>query len=311
MKRFILISISLAIGAAAAAAEPIQTVRNIAYGTHDRQVLDFYQAESSESTPLVLHIHGGGWVNGDKEGVPGLEQYLEAGISVASINYRYTWQAQADGIEPPVKAPLEDAARALQFLRSKATEWNLNEKRIAATGESAGGCSSLWLAFHDDLADESSKDPISRESTRLYCAAVRRAQTSLDPKQLREWTPNSRYGGHAFGITDLTNARIPASRDSRFQEFFESRMRLLPWIAEYSPISLTDSGDPPIYLFYTSAPQIGEEQEDPTHTANYGVKLQEHLHTLGVPCELVYPSAPDVKHKTIEDFLVSSLTASD
>ena len=41
---------------------------------------------------------------------------LAAGISVAAINYRYTSQAAADEIEPPVKAPLYDAARALQRL---------------------------------------------------------------------------------------------------------------------------------------------------------------------------------------------------
>ena len=38
-------------------------------------------------------------------------------------------------------------------MRSKAGEWNIDKKRIGATGGSAGGCSSLWLAFHDDMAD--------------------------------------------------------------------------------------------------------------------------------------------------------------
>src|SRR5207302_11330766 len=103
-------------------------------------------------------------------------------------------------IEPPVKAPLEDAARALQMIRSKAGEWNLDKKRIGATGGSAGACSSLWLAFHDDLADPKSEDPVARESTRLHCAAANGAQTSLDPQQVKEWTPNSGYGGHALGF---------------------------------------------------------------------------------------------------------------
>jgi len=68
--------------------------------------------------------------------------------------------------------PLGDAARALQFVRSKAAEWNIDKTRIGATGGSAGACSSLWLAFHDDLADPKSSDPVARESTRLLCAAV-------------------------------------------------------------------------------------------------------------------------------------------
>src|SRR5262249_34502912 len=42
------------------------TFPDVAYGDHPRQVLDFYKAESREPTPLVVYIHGGGWVNGDK-----------------------------------------------------------------------------------------------------------------------------------------------------------------------------------------------------------------------------------------------------
>jgi len=57
-------------------------------------VLDFYQTDSRKPTPLVLHIHGGGWINRDKKDPPGLKKYLQAGISVASINYRYTLQVQ-------------------------------------------------------------------------------------------------------------------------------------------------------------------------------------------------------------------------
>ena len=95
-----------------------------------------------------------------------------------AINYRYVTSTE----KPPVKAPLDDAARALQFVRSKAMEWNLDKKRIGAAGGSAGACSSLWLAFHDDLADPKSNDPVARESSRLSCAAVTGAQTTLDPE---------------------------------------------------------------------------------------------------------------------------------
>ena len=155
--------------------------------------------------------------------------FLDKGISVVAINYRYVKQAVEEKVEPPVKAPLEDAARALQFVRSKANEWNIDKKRIGATGGSAGGCSSLWLAFHDDMADPKSKDPIARESTRLYCAAVNGAQTSLDPKELREWMPNYSYGAHAFGLPN-------------FQSLDDNREKVLKWIKEYSPIEHRHQG---------------------------------------------------------------------
>jgi acetyl esterase/lipase len=284
------------------------TLANVAYGSHERQVLDFYKAESDKPTPLLFFIHGGGWVGGDKSGRsgPGVKPYLAAGISVVSINYRYSWQAQLAGVKPPVKAPLEDAARALQFVRSKAKEWNIDKARIGASGGSAGACSSLWLAFHGDMADPKSSDPVARESTRLWCAAVNGAQTSLDPKQLKEWTPNSRYGGHAFGFMDPNNTK---TRDTLFAEFLEHREEVLPWIKEYSPYEHVTADDPPVYLLYAAAPALGQEQRDPTHTANYGVKLQEKCREVGVPCELVYPGAPDVKHATIDAYLIDKLKA--
>src|SRR5207302_5564804 len=118
---------------------PEPTAANVAYGTHERQVLDFWRAKSDRPTPLVLYIHGGGWRNGDKSGLgaAAIQQYLDAGISVAAINYRFIAQAVELKIEPPVKAPLEDAARALQTIRSKAGDWNLDKKRVGATGGSA------------------------------------------------------------------------------------------------------------------------------------------------------------------------------
>ena len=282
------------------------TEANVAYGPHERQVLDFYRAKSDTPTPVLFFIHGGGWVTGDKKNPGSLAQCLAAGISVVSINYRYSWQAQLDEVKPPVQAPLHDAARALQFVRSKAKEWNLDKKRIGASGGSAGACSSLWLAFHSDLADPKSADPVSRESTRLWCAAVSGAQTSLDPLQLKEWTPNSRYGGHAFGFMDPSDIK---TRDTRFAEFLAHRNEVLPWIKEFSPFEHVTSDDPPVYLFYSSAPAIGEEQKDPTHTSNYGVKLKEKCDSNSVRCELVYPGAPEVKHENIHTYLIQSLTA--
>lgn len=287
-----------------AVAQPKPTAGNVPYGKHERQVLDFWKAESSSPTPLLFFIHGGGWQAGDKNRTGGIENYLKAGISVVAINYRYIVQATTDGVVPPVKGPLHDAARALQFVRSKATEWNIDKQRIGASGGSAGACSSLWLAFHPDLADPKSDDPIARESTRLWCAAVIGAQTTLDPQQMKDWTPNSKYGGHAFGFKGDTAKKLSA-----FDEFLTKRDTILPWIAEYSPYALVTADDPPIYLSYSVAPGLGQDQKDPTHTSNFGVKLQEHCKKNGVACELVYPGASDVKHLTAQGYLIETLKA--
>ncbi|MCB9951517.1 MAG: DUF1080 domain-containing protein [Planctomycetaceae bacterium] len=283
---------------------PEPAAYDVSYGPHLKQILHFWKAESDKPTPLLFFIHGGGWMNGGRmSGLSNmLQPMLDEGISVVSVEYRFIPEATADGVVPPVKGPLHDAARALQFVRSKADEWNIDTNRIGASGGSAGACSSLWLAFHDDLADPNSEDPIARQSTRLMCAAVNGAQTTLDPKQMRDWTPNSRYGGHAFGFTgDAANGL------SQFEEFYQKRDTILPWIAEYSPYALVSKDDPPVYLFYSAPPALGQDEKDPTHTSNFGVKLQEHCHEAGVECELVYPDAKDVKHATTMEYLISTL----
>ncbi|MDQ3623595.1 MAG: DUF1080 domain-containing protein [Verrucomicrobiota bacterium] len=285
---------------------PNPTEYDVAYGPHPKQVLHFWKAESDKPTPVLFFIHGGGWMGGGRlSGVTAmLPQMLEQGISVVSIEYRFIPEATADNVVPPVKGPLHDAGRALQFVRSKAKEWNIDKQRIGASGGSAGACSSLWLAFHADIAEPNASDPIARESTRLWCAAVSGAQTTLDPKQMKEWTPNSTYGGHAFGFTG-----DPANKITQFDEFLARRDTILPWIAEYSPYALVSSDDPPIYMSYNAPPALGQDQKDPTHTANFGVKLQEHCKANGVACELFYPGAPDVKHATLQEYLIEKLKA--
>ncbi|MBM3994842.1 MAG: alpha/beta hydrolase [Planctomycetes bacterium] len=268
----------------------------VAYGKHPRQVLDFYQAVSFKPTPVVFYIHGGGWRGGDKNSVGNVKPYLDAGISVVAINYRYTQNGEEDNVVPPVKAPLEDAARALQFVRSKAYEWNIDKKRIGATGGSAGACSSLWLAFHNDMANPKSSDPIARESTRLWCAAVNGAQTSLDPKELKEWLPNYTYGAHAFGLKS-------------FDELHEKRESVLKWIKEYSPIEHTTKDDPPIGLFYggDKDAKVGGIHKDPTHSPVMGMKLKEKLDSLGVPVAFAYAGHPDAKYSNAQAFLIERL----
>jgi len=313
MSRFLFTLAVLALPGALLAQEPKKpagtppTMADVPYGKHPRQVLDFYQAKSETPTPVVFAIHGGGWVNGDKGSYKtGAKRYLDAGISVVAINYRMVPEATEKGIEPPVKWPIDDAVRALQFVRSKAKEWNLDKTRIGATGGSAGGCSSLYLLYHDDLADPKSDDPIARESTRLFCAAVNGPQTSLDPKELREWMPNAKYGGHAFAV------RTSENRDGAFQKFFEQREKLLPWIKEYSPITHVSAGDPPVFMEFPSQkkpPVKGENQDDPTHSALLGLMLMEKLKEAKLEGIIVYPGHVHEKYKNSGDYLIDRLKA--
>lgn len=274
------------------------TAADLAYGPLPRQVLDFWQAKSDRPTPVVICIHGGGWNSGDKAGYAnGVKGYLDKGVSVVAINYRLMRQANEQKVTPPVKAPLEDAARAVQFVRSKAGEWNIDKARVGATGGSAGGCSSLWLAFHPDMADPQSVDPVARESTRLACVAVNGAQVSLDPKEVRAWLPNYTYGAHAFGLPSLDAVE-------------EHREKLAAWIAEYSPITHVTADDPPVGLYYggVKGAKVGEVHPDPVHSPILGIKLAETLKAHGVETAFQSSSEPNATYPSPVAFLIAHLT---
>ena len=104
---------------------PAPTVADLAYGPHERQVLDFWRAESGSPAPLVIFIHGGGFQALDKSRITPrfVQELLDAGISVAAFNYRFVQTH-------PFPACFEDVRYALQFLRSKAGEWNINIHKI-------------------------------------------------------------------------------------------------------------------------------------------------------------------------------------
>lgn len=282
-------------GPALVAQTPTQA--NVRYGTHERQVLDFYSAKSDKPTPLLFFVHGGGWMVGDKAKPDFLAKCLENGISVVSINYRLIPDATAQKIDPPVKACLDDAARALQFVRSKSGEWQIDPERIGGCGGSAGGFSVLWLAFHPDMADPKNADPIARQSTRLLCALAFVPQTTLDPQQLRKWIPNIQYGNHAFGLGSM-------------DEFLAKRESLLPWIERFSPYALASADDPPVLLFYDNPANLGQEYKDPPHSGNFGAGLAEKLKAVGIEHEINYNNDyGKMKYPDLFGFLTAKLKA--
>ena len=131
------------------------------YGEFARNTFDLWKPKSKKPTPLVVYIHGGGLAKGDKENLSAkqLEQMLEAGFAVMAINYRLTPEA----VFPQ---HFMDCARAIQYARYNAKDFNIDPKRVGATGSSAGGMTSLWLGFHDDLADpKNSRSDFARINT--------------------------------------------------------------------------------------------------------------------------------------------------
>jgi acetyl esterase len=261
------------------------THADVKYGPAERNVFDFYQAKSDKPTPLIINIHGGGFVAGDKRAgvnAVGLKFTLDAGISFASINYRFV-----DGKDTIFPAPQHDGARAVQFLRSKAKEWNIDPKRVACMGSSAGAGISMWIGFHDDLADPKSDDPVKRESTRIQAIGTFGGQGTYDPIQIKEliggraWEHPSIF--KVYGTTTAEEALHPTPDRKKLYD-------------EASAITHLTKDDPPLYMVYNEADgplPAGARPGQGIHHPNFGKQLKKKMDELDI--ENVYVYAPDAK----------------
>ena len=246
------------------------THADLKYGPHERNVLDLWQAKSDSPVPLVIYYHGGGFSGGDKRSVnPALlQKLLDAGVSVAAANYRLTNVA-------PFPAQMHDCALALQWLRHNAAKYNLDPKRVGATGGSAGAGISQWLAFHDDLADPKSKDPVRRQSTRLSVAVVYGAQTSYDPRVIQKMFDTKQIHPALIALFGMASPEDVSK--AKFHPLFE----------ESSPIHHATADDPPVMLFYPQANKPlppGSSGNAHIHHPKFGAMLKAKLDKLGVEC---------------------------
>lgn len=258
----------------ARAEKPAPDIANGKYGPHDRNVFDLWKAKSKKPTPLVVYIHGGGLLRGDKSSFSAdqLSKLLEAGVTVMAINYRLT----GDAVYPQ---HYMDCARAIQFARNNAKEFNIDPKPIAATGSSAGGMISLWLGFHDDLADPKNSDPILRQSTRLRAMAVFSTQTTLVPDLVTKYVGSlamqykTYYDGRVFGVT-------------------ADEMKTAKGLGLYkaiSPLTYLTKDDPPVWAFYSvpNKPLTAESTtSDAIHHPGFGTVLKEEMDKVRVECKL-------------------------
>ena len=120
--KLLLAALLLTLAATQSLAEELTTLKNVPYGTHPRQVMDFYPAKSDQPTPVVFYIHGGGWRGGDKKTNP--KAFLDNGISVVAINYRYVQNAVQEEVVPPVTVVSQDrAVSAVKKVGSRMHLW--------------------------------------------------------------------------------------------------------------------------------------------------------------------------------------------
>lgn len=123
-----------------------QEMLNVSYGPHYRNKLDIYlpQGRSGNSKVIVL-VHGGSWVEGDKSSMADLAKFLQnKGYACATINYRLTHTPE-NNIHP---AQVNDLGAAIEFISGKAGEWKISPDKFGVLGASAGAHIGMLYTYH-------------------------------------------------------------------------------------------------------------------------------------------------------------------
>lgn len=125
-------------------AEPVVVTRDIAYGPLERNTADLYAPEGGATNrPVLLLVHGGGFVSGDKSVMGAIAaDYAARGWVCVSINYRFATRGgsgTAALYRRETRASRNDMLRAVRWTRAHARDWGGNPERVLGLGASAGG----------------------------------------------------------------------------------------------------------------------------------------------------------------------------
>jgi hypothetical protein len=287
---------ALATTASAAPSKPVPTHADVAYGTSPHQILDIHLPTNGSGPFPVLIWFGGIWE--PSKHVPDLNRFLPKNIAVVGVETRTLNEGLKENAKPPAAYVLNDACRAVQFLRLNAAQWNLDPQKIAVGGGSQGALSALYVGCVVDRADPQASDPVERTSTKVTCVAAFRSQPSIDPQRMQDWVPGVKWGAPALGCS--------------FEESLKRRDELLPYIKAWSPENLLQKNSAPIYFennWGLTQPESVTEMDYKVHSPAWGLGFQKLAQEAGVVCHVKYPGHPTDRYQDTWDFLVQELQA--
>ncbi len=154
--------------------------------------LDLYLPDGKTGEPLIMFVHGGAWISGDKSLCTGLgKRFARAGYAVAVPNYRLSPEGS------PVVSPdhVKDAAAAYAWLEAHAGDYGFSAKDIFVGGHSAGGHTAGMLATGSFLKDAGAREMPAG----FYGLEGVYDIPALDQKfpKYRSWFLNKGFGGGA------------------------------------------------------------------------------------------------------------------
>jgi acetyl esterase/lipase len=220
---------------------------NVTYhvaGNHENKLDLYVPRAGSGPTPVLMYIHGGGWVGGTKEAnVLRLLPYLEMGWAVVNVEYRLGGVARAP-------AAVEDGLCALRWVIRNAEQYNLDTSRIVTSGNSSGGHLAL--------------------TTGMIPASAGLDRECPGPEELRVAAIINWYGITEVG--DLLDGPNMRSFAVEWMGSLENRYEIADRV---SPMTYVRAGLPPTLTIHGDA--------DPTVPYQHAVALHEKLDEVGVP----------------------------
>lgn len=234
-------------------------------GTEDLH-LDVLQVPSAKPTPVILQLHGGGWIRGDRpSGYGTFRAFLAAGMSVVTVQYRLAREA-------PAPAAIEDVRCALGWVKANAAKYNFDPSRVVVYGESAGG----HLALMAGYAPASFDPPGCADQPKV--AAV---LDFLGPTNLAEGLTENGSSDftHQWIGTDMP---LPTDQSAATSDGARKRFRwpapdqkTLARAKEMSPMTYIRADLPPTFIVYGDS----DRTVDPTQD----LQLKKALDGAGVP----------------------------
>jgi len=228
-----------------------RVVPNITYLTANNYEakLDVYQPQgASGPTPVLVYIHGGGWVGGTKESsIMSILPYLEMGWAVVNVEYRLARVSLAP-------AAVEDCRCALRWVIRSARDYNFDVNKIVVTGHSAGGHLSLTTGMLPASAG------LERQCF---------GNEDLKVAAIINW----------YGITDVNDLLEGANQKGYAVQWLGSLPDRESVAKRVSPLTYVRSGLPPILTIHGDA--------DPTVPYTHATRLKEALDKAGVPNQLL------------------------
>jgi acetyl esterase/lipase len=157
--------------------------------------------------PTVLYFHGGGWIQGSKEGFTvGFERFMSAGWAVVKPSYRLA-------PESPAPAALEDAVCALRWIGTEAGEYGFDPNQVVTMGFSAGGHLALMLGMLPDSRSLAANCPgpaVPRPVAVVSLAGITDLPDLVEGTNRRDWAMT--WAGNGPHRDRLLRALSPLSQ---------------------------------------------------------------------------------------------------